>query len=329
MRRGWSAPAAGPTCSRNVSTASGVRSRRSVQHSRAERVLGFHVDAVQIRVVHLLDHVDGHGCGFAQRPDQGFALGRVARPRDRDPGPEAAAQGLRDLRDRRQAQHREHAAHLVRDRAGPVRPGPQQGLRVLGGVVDRAAVEPGQWQQFGDERGDDAHVALAAAQRPEQFRFVPGVRLAQVPVRGDHLEGADQVGGVAVGPAEDRESAAEGVADDARVRGGAAQARQAVGGGRGHDVAPLRARGDGGGAGRGVHVHVRHAGRVDQQAVLDREVGAVAGGLDGDGGVGGVCPAHGGDDVVGAGGAYGHVGGVQGGQVEAGYLVGVGAFAGA
>ncbi len=102
-----------------------------------------------------------------------------------------------------------------------------------------------------------------------------------------------------------------------------------MGGGRGHDVAPLRARGDGGRTGGGVDPYVGHAGGVDQQALFDGEVGAVAGGLDGDGGVGGIRPAHGGDDVVGAGGSDDDVGGVQGGQVEAGDLVGVGGVAGA
>src|SRR5690606_2722372 len=95
------------------------------------------------------------------------------------------------------------------------------------------------------------------------------------------------------------------------------------------DVPPLGSGGDRRGAGGGVDGDVGHPGGADQQPVVDGEVGAVAGGLHGDGGAGGRGPAQRGDDVVGAGRADDDVRRVQGGEVEAGDLVGVAVLAGA
>jgi hypothetical protein len=90
---------------------------------------------------------------------------------------------------------------------------------VLARVVQAAAVQAPQRQQLARERGDDADVALATAQRPEQLGLVGGVRVAQRPFGGDHLEAAHPLGGVPERPAEHRQAAANGVADHADVGG--------------------------------------------------------------------------------------------------------------
>lgn len=200
---------------------------------------------------------------------------------------------------------------------------------MIAGAVDAAAEEAGEREQVADQFRHDADVALAAAQGPEEFGVLGGVGLVEGAVGGDDLEGADVVGCEAVCPAQEREAAADRVADDAGAGARTGQGGQAVGRGCVQDVAPPCAGCDRGGASGRVYAYVRHAGGVDQKASVHGEVRAVAGGLDGDGGAGGGGPAHRGRHVGGVGRSDDHVGGVQGGQVEAGDLIGVAVVAGA
>src|SRR6185312_11005364 len=95
-----------------------------------------------------------------------------------------------------------------------------------------------QRQQLELDRGDDAEVAAAAAQRPEQLRVVLVGGPADLAVGGDDLDRGDVVGGEAVLAGVPAHATAEGVADDADVRRGSVQAGEAeVGGGR-DDVLP-------------------------------------------------------------------------------------------
>jgi hypothetical protein len=83
-------------------------------------------------------------------------------------------------------------------------------------------------------RGDDAEVAAAAAQRPEQRGVVLGVDAAELAVGGDDLDRQDAVGGQAVLAREPADAATEAVADDADVGRRAGERREALlGRGRG------------------------------------------------------------------------------------------------
>ena len=79
-------------------------------------------------------------------------------------------------------------------------------------------VELAQRDQLELDRGDDAEVAAAAAQRPEQVGRSRGGRRARgVPSAVTTSIGQHAVGGEAVAAAEPAEAAAERVADDADV----------------------------------------------------------------------------------------------------------------
>src|SRR5690606_29734079 len=121
---------------------------------------------------------------------------------------------------------------------------------------------------------DDADVAAAAAQRPEQVGVRVGAGFDQATVGGDDV-GFDQVvEREAEAAREVAEAAAEGEPghaggrDDAGGRGQAEGMRGVV------DVAPERATADARGAGLRVDVDVAHGGEVDDQAAID---GALAG----------------------------------------------------
>ena len=96
-----------------------------------------------------------------------------------------------------------------------------QAAQHLGCPLDRpehrAGVDLGDRVEPELDGGDDAEVAAAAAQRPEQGRLGVGVGAHQLAVGGDHLDRGDAVGGDAVGAAEPAEPAAERVADHAHV----------------------------------------------------------------------------------------------------------------
>jgi hypothetical protein len=88
-------------------------------------------------------------------------------------------------------------------------------------------VEGGQLGQHHLESGDDAEVASAAPQRPEQVGFrARGDRPGDgsIAVGGDDVQCGHPVGGESEGATEHGQAAAEGVTDDSDV--GAAAARR-------------------------------------------------------------------------------------------------------
>jgi hypothetical protein len=128
------------------------------------------------------------------------------------------------------------------------------------------------------ERGDHTVRASAAAQRPEQV-VVGG---PQVAVGRDDLRAQHAVGRETVPPGQPAEAAAQRVADHADVGRRAGQRREPERRGRGQHVAPPGAGAHPGGPGRRVDLDGRHRAGVQQQRVVVRHVGAVAGGLDGE-----------------------------------------------
>ena len=153
------------------------------------------------------------------------------------------------------------------------------------------------------ERRDDAEVAAAAAQRPQQVGVLAGARADPAAV-GQHDLGRDEVvDGHPVAPALVRDAAAEREAGDARLRHDAAGRREAERGGDAVDVGPR---------GAALHVHraagrvepdAAHRGQVDHQAVVD-ERGArdvVAAAADGERQPVGRGEGDGGGDVAGVG----------------------------
>ena len=175
----------------------------------------------------------------AQRLDHG----RVALDGAVDHHDRAAADRLRDLRQRRQLHDPERGRDVVGRVGGPLRRRPCSTRSASRPVPDHeAGVDLGQRVEAELERGDDAEVAAAAAQRPEQLGVVVGVGADELAVGGDELDRGQAVGLQAVAAGEPAHAAAERVAGDADVGRGAVQRDQAVRGGGVDDVLPQRRR---------------------------------------------------------------------------------------
>ena len=186
---------------------------------------------------------------------------------------------------RREVQDPPHRGGLVGHRAHPLAPGAQD----LGGALDREGEHPGvelvDRVELELDGGDDAEVAAPAAHGPEEVGLVVGVGDDDAPVGGDDLHGHHAVGGEAVLARQPAQAAAEAVADDADVMGGAGQRGEPVLGGGAGDVGPDRAGLGAGAAALGVDLDDAHAVRLDQDGVVQRSLGeggrGVAGALGG------------------------------------------------
>ena len=178
---------------------------------------------------------------------------------------------------------------------GPLAVGVQD-LRAGGrGPEQRAGVDLGQLEQVELDRRHGAEAAAAAAQRPEQVRVGVRVDAARLAVGGHELDRAHAVAGQALASREPADAAAERVADDAGVGRGAVQRRKAVLAGRGHDVAPERARLGPRAARLGIDLDAGHAGGLEQQRAVERaeRKRAVAGALQRDAHPGATGEVHG------------------------------------
>ena len=153
----------------------------------------------------------------------------------------AAAQERRQRRVRRQLHDPQRGRHAVGRVLRPRRPGREHALG-LGPVPEHeAGVDLAQRVELELERGDDAEVAAAAAQRPEQLGIVVRVRADQLAVGGHQLDRGDAVGLQAVAAGEPAHAAAERVAGDADGRRRAVQRDEAVRGGGVDDLLPEHA----------------------------------------------------------------------------------------
>ena len=118
------------------------------------------------------------------------------------------------------------------------------------------------------ERGDDAEVAAAASQRPEQIGVFAGGRLDDAALGGDHLGDKQVVDGEPVFAHEEADSAAEGEPGDAGVAHDAAGGGQTVGLRLVVDVAPESTSLHPGRAIGGVDRHGPHRREVDDDPVV-------------------------------------------------------------
>ena len=126
------------------------------------------------------------------------------------------------------------------------------------------------------EPGDDAEVAAAAAQRPEQVGVLAGAGAAHRAVGADDVRRHQVVDGHPVRPREPAEAAAQRQPGDAGRRVDAERRRQAVLERGPIDVGEERARLDVGAPGRGVDADLPHLRQVDHHAaVAHRRAGDV------------------------------------------------------
>ena len=126
------------------------------------------------------------------------------------------------------------------------------------------------------EPGDDAEVAAAAAERPEQVGVLVAVGGADLAVRGDDLDLLEVVDRPAEAARQVAEAAAEGQAGDADLGDEAEHGRQPVLLRRPVDVLEQAPRPDVRELGVGIDRDVAHAGHVERQAALgDRGSGDV------------------------------------------------------
>ena len=179
---------------------------------------------------------------------------------------------------------------------------PQQLAAALGRMQQQAAEHLGpDGVQRELDRGHDAEVAAAAAQRPEQLGMLVGGRADLVAAGGDELDGEDVVAGEAVLALEPAGAAAEREARDAGARHAAADGREPVRLGGGVELAPGQAGAGAHDAALGVDGDLAEAADVDDDAVVDeRQPGdGVAAGADGDAEVAQARVVQRGGDVVG------------------------------
>ena len=125
------------------------------------------------------------------------------------------------------------------------------------------------------ELRDDAEVAAAAAQAPEQVGCSSALARTTRPSAVTTVA-AERVAAEAVLAPEPAEAAAQREPGDARVRDDATGRREPVSLRRGVEVPPAGTGADGGAAPLRVHRHGRHRRQVDhQRAVADGEAGDV------------------------------------------------------
>jgi hypothetical protein len=119
------------------------------------------------------------------------------------------------------------------------------------------------------DRGDDAEVAAAPAQGPEEIGVVLRVGAHQLAVGGDELQRRDGVGLQAVLARQPAHAAAERVAGDADVRRRAVERGEAMGREPRRDALPLDARADPDGHRRRIHDDLLERADVEQDGVLE------------------------------------------------------------
>ncbi len=152
---------------------------------------------------------------------------------------------------------------------------------------------------------DDAEVAAAAAERPEQVRVLLGVDAQELAVRRDDLGGEQVVDGHAVLARQEADAAGERDAADADGAGVAEAGREPVLARRDGVVAGGQAGPGPGGALLGVDLEAAEVGEVEHDAALGDAVagGAVAAAADGQLGAGPAGEPDDVGDVVRVGGA--------------------------
>ncbi len=184
----------------------------------------------------------------------------------------AAAEELRDVRQRRDLQHPGRRADRVRGRLRPLDVRGQDLLRPLPRPDHHPGDELLDLVERDLHRDDDAEASTAAAQRPEQLGVLRPVGAQERAVCGDDLDGEHALGREAVLPCQPADSAAERVADDADVRRRAVQRGQTLLGGRVDHVLPQRSGLDPRATVLRVDLDGAHLAHVEQQRSVERAV---------------------------------------------------------
>src|SRR3954447_2049234 len=233
------------------------------------RVLGVHVDMAERRGRDRGERVD-LGLERAQRRQHlGRRLG-VAEVRAVDRDELAAADRLGDVGQRGDLEQSRGRRDRVGRRAAPLDVALEHLGRVLPRPEHRAGIDLRRGVQDELDRGHDAEAAAAAAQRPEQLGLVVAVAAHEAAVGGDELDRDDAVRREAVPAREPAQAAAERVADDADVGGGARQRGEAVLGRRAGDLGPRDAGAGASAAAGDVDLDVAQRRRLDEDRALER-----------------------------------------------------------
>ena len=228
----------------------GLRRRRRLEalHHRRQELVAHLVQIVELVVVapaagggvvdhrlqgqvrHRADQVEGRRVRLAQRRDRALSLVQVlAAPGEGDDAGPAAAQLRRERPLRRRGQHHAEGRQLTRGVLHDL-PGRGKGVhRPLPGVghhpaedhrADRARLEL--------EARDDAEVAAAAAQGPEEVRVLLGGSPDLPALREHHLGGPQRVDRQAVVAHQPPDAATQGEAADPGMGDLAGRHREAV-----------------------------------------------------------------------------------------------------
>ena len=170
----------------------------------------------------------------------------------------------------------EEAAQLTRRLRQELAVGGEDLGARLDGPERRAADHGVDRVEAEHERGDDAEVAAAATDRPEQIRLLVGARTDLLAAGEHHLRLEQVVDREAVVPGQVADAAAEGEASDSGRRDDPARRRQAVLVGRVVDLAPGATAADPNRAGLGIDIDRLEQREVDDDAVVTRpQSGAV------------------------------------------------------
>ncbi len=181
----------------------------------------------------------------------------------------APAQGLRREGQVGDLEDATDRGHLLGNRPGPLGPGPQH----LVGALPRPDEPPGvrglERVQAELHRRDDAVVATAAAQRPEEVGLAGRVGADHLARGGHELDRSHRARGEAVAARQPADAAAQRVAHHADVGGGAVQGDQAVLGRGYRHLFPEHAGADAGDARQRVDQHVAQAVGAQQHGITE------------------------------------------------------------
>ena len=233
------------------------------------------------RVEHLLradhrhppEHVERRWAELAQRPQHALALVGVARVDDPDREGRLALELLGERRLGRNGHERLVDRQVVRRLVHEV----ARETQGLAGALERMQQHARQHlrpvlAELELELGDDAEVAAAAAQAPEQVRVLLVGRSHDLALRRHDARGTQAVDREAVAAHDPADPAAEREAGDAGVRHVAVGDRQAVRPGRPRNVAEQRAAADARAAGLRVDLDAVHRRQVDGHPAVRHRV---------------------------------------------------------
>ncbi len=181
----------------------------------------------------------------------------------------AAAQRLGKAGEPGEADEAGGGRGLVGRVRGPVAPAGEHGLGLRGVPGEHARVDHLERQQRDLERGHDAERAAAAAQGPEELGVALGVGADDLAVRGHELGGEQVVALQPVAAGQPAHAAAQRVAGDADVGGGAVQRGEAMRAGGLDDVLPEGARADAGDALLRIDGHAPEGGGPEEDGVFE------------------------------------------------------------